>query len=104
MVSEQCQVLMCSNSFNTCASDKACIAAATCWNKGGGSKCVPNNSSGAALNSLIKCIQDKCSNVPTSVTCAGKCGKVIDKAWCQCDKDCGKYKDCCPDYALLCSN
>jgi len=40
--------------------------------------------------------------VPNS--CKGRCvtGKYIKGAPCQCDTDCAKYKDCCPDYTKLC--
>lgn len=38
-----------------------------------------------------------------SNSCAGRCGKYQDKATCQCDDQCTKYKDCCGDYVALCT-
>ena len=101
--SEQCQVQQCAASYTACAADSACVAAATCWNQGGGfGQCVKSDQVGNVLNTLINCIQSSCSNVGPNLSCQGRCGTFSQGAACNCDKGCKQYKDCCADYATFC--
>lgn len=36
-------------------------------------------------------------------SCAGICGKYVQKAGCHCDNQCQQYGDCCGDYQSLCT-
>ncbi len=58
---EQCQVQNCPNSYAACAGDKACVAAATCYNQYGNVwGCASTNQAAYALNTLIQCIYSQC--------------------------------------------
>ena len=36
-------------------------------------------------------------------TCHGRCGHIsVDNTGCQCDNQCVKVGDCCPDYSTIC--
>lgn len=101
--SEQCQVQKCAASYAACASDAACVAAATCWNDGGSMmNCAKSNATALKLGAVIQCIQTSCANVATQSSCQGKCGSFVQGAACNCDTQCKKYNDCCPDYASVC--
>ncbi len=36
-------------------------------------------------------------------SCIGRCGKYDNKFSCQCDAQCGQFKDCCTDYGKVCA-
>ncbi len=100
---ELCQAQKCAKSYDTCAASSACVSAATCWNQSKSQQCL-QGTGGQQLVALIQCAQQACGgNPPVNASCAGKCGaKPQQGAYCQCDSECGKYGDCCPDYATLC--
>ncbi len=58
---EQCQVQSCASSYAACAGDKACVAAATCYNQYGNVLgCAGSNQAAGELNALIQCIYSQC--------------------------------------------
>lgn len=100
---EQCQVQKCAAPYNACASDFACVAAATCYNKGNSIyNCTNSQTTANKLSALVQCIQSACSGAASGPSCAGKCGNYIKSDPCYCDAQCKKYNDCCPDYTSLC--
>ena len=83
----------CNICMGKCANGKACGDDADCSTDGSTvakGSCVVNPSQQCYVGSV------------TSNSCAGKCGGYSEGAPCQCDVDCGKYNDCCGDYAELC--
>lgn len=106
-----------------CQCDTACKAEGDCCadyetqcNKCGDGQCVAPETEancpadckgGAGGCGDGKCEGDEKTTCPSdcgdiSGSCADKCGKFEQGASCQCDEQCTQYKDCCPDYVLLC--
>lgn len=107
-VTDNCNVLL-----GTCLAGNSSATKPTCGN----SKCeapieTPKSCSKDCKTHSCgdgKCDADETTACPSdckapSGSCAGKCGKFQKGDPCQCDDDCAKYDDCCPDKDAQCGD
>jgi len=101
----------CPTETKACQTDKICAAFITCT-KGGKSQTdcgkelkldqAGSDALSAILDPMQACGWKTCAD-PTKGTCQDKCGNYLGRnSPCNCDDQCAKYNDCCPDYATVC--
>ncbi len=85
-----------------CSSDPKYVYRAPWYKK---SACPPGQvCKSQDINQQPACEKQTGGGGPTGdKSCKGLCGKYDKARPCQCDTSCGKYGDCCADYAALCS-
>ncbi|MCO4760791.1 MAG: lamin tail domain-containing protein [Myxococcales bacterium] len=90
-----------------CQCDTECVAEKDCCTDYKAvctsTKPVCGNGKCESGETASNCAKDCKTTTPTG-SCKGKCGDYDQAASCQCDADCGSWKDCCSDFKTLCGD